>query len=524
MNIVAILANGVGARFGSNIPKQFHRINGKMVIEYVVDSILDSKPVDRIVIVTNLEENKSYLTNLAFNSRIDFVDGGKTRNFSLYNALNYIHNNYDCKKLIVCDAVRPMITGELLDKYFSYLDDNSAVVTAQKITDSLGCYDIPQVYRDRYYLMQSPEGFDFELLYNNFDPESKLTEVTQQLPEGSKIELYFDFNNNYKLTYPADLKYLEALINARENDIDAKAVFDSVRRLNRYLYENYPSDTKGWMRRLQDEIPSLLQKWQITDYQVVKTSHFGIIFLASSINYGDCVIKIIPPFIGRYQPEKICYQYLPASFMCELYDFDDTCSAILLSRMEEDIQKFSFDDKTLYYFFEKTINSYKEIELSGSHKNVFNVYSDVLNEKLGDTGFSYRYDEIMSHIKKANCVFNDYFKDEKSYLVHGDLHRFNIMKTSDEIVAIDPIGYIAPVELDIARFIGTELTNSTQDIKELKTKLVEYFSGISSKEKIEVMLYIDIAFRLHNSIYENDSFELTDKWLDVLNEVYDYSS
>ena len=520
MNIVAILANGIGARFGSNIPKQFHRINGKMVIEYVVESILEAKNLDRIVIVTNVEENRNYLTNLALDNRIDFVDGGQTRNYSLYNALNYINNNYDCKKLIVCDAVRPMITGELLDNYFSYLDYYAAVVTAQKITDSLGCYDISKVYRDRYYLMQSPEGFDFDLLYKSFDPESKLTEVTQQLPEESSIKLYFDFNNNYKLTYPADLKYLEALINARENDVDARAIFDSVRRLNRYLFENYPSQTKDWLRRIQEEIPSLLQKWQINEYQVVKTSHFGIIFLASSINYGECVIKIIPSFIGRYESEKSCYQYLPASFMCELYDYDDTCSAILLSRMAEDIEEFVFEDKALFNFFNTAINAYKEFDLSDSFNSIFKNYSKVLKEKLNDKGFTYRYDEIMRFVNKANTVFNNVFVEEKKYLVHGDLHRFNIMKTDDTVCAIDPIGYIAPLELDIARFIGTELTDTNQDRKEYKNKLIDYFSGISSKEKIESMLFVDIVFRLHNSIYENDSFELTDKWLNILNSAF----
>lgn len=278
MNIVTILASGVGSRFGSNVPKQFHKINGKMVIEYVVDAILEAKTVDKVLIVTNVEANKSYLTNLAGNDRVDFANGGDTRNYSLVNALEYINKNYDCDKVIVCDAVRPMITGELIDKYFAFLDENSAVVTAQAITDSLGCYDIQKVYRDRYYLMQSPEGFDFKLLYDNFDPESKLTEVTQQLPEDSKIKLYFDFNNNFKLTYPADLKYLEALINARDNNVDYREIFNSVSRLNRYLFENYPSQTKNWSRRFENEIPNLLKKWQITDYRVVKTSHFGIIF------------------------------------------------------------------------------------------------------------------------------------------------------------------------------------------------------------------------------------------------------
>lgn len=196
MNIVAILANGVGARFGSNVPKQFHKVNGKMVIEYVIDSILEGKKVDKTVIATQVEANSVYLADICEKNNIDLIDGGSTRNRTLRNVLNYINSNYDCKKLIVCDAVHPMITGELMDKYLGFLDDSDAVVTAQKITDSLGCYDFQKVDRDRYYLMQSPEEFDFKLLNDNFDSESPLTEVIQQLPENSRIEFYYDFNNN----------------------------------------------------------------------------------------------------------------------------------------------------------------------------------------------------------------------------------------------------------------------------------------------------------------------------------------
>jgi 2-C-methyl-D-erythritol 4-phosphate cytidylyltransferase len=111
-----------------------------------------------------------------------------------------------------------MITGELMDIYFDLLDDSVSVVTAQKVTDSLGCYDMHQCDRDRYYLMSSPEGFDFEFLYNHYDCESPLVEVTQQFPEGSKIELYFGFRNNMKLTYPEDLSLLEALIEYKESN------------------------------------------------------------------------------------------------------------------------------------------------------------------------------------------------------------------------------------------------------------------------------------------------------------------
>lgn len=516
MNVVVILASGVGSRFGSNVPKQFHKINGKMVIEYVVDAIFEAKTVDKILIVTNIEANKSYLTNLAADDRVDFVNGGETRNYSLVNALQYINDNYDCDKVIVCDAVRPMITGELMDKYFAFLDDNAAVVTAQAITDSLGCYDIQKVYRDRYYLMQSPEGFDFKLLYDNFDPESKLTEVTQQLPENSKIKLYFDFNNNFKLTYPADLKYLEALINARDNNVDYKDIFNSVSRLNRYLFENYPSQTKNWTRRLEKEIPNLLKKWQITDYRVVKTSHFGIIFLAKSIKYGDCVLKMIPPFIERYEPERSCYQTLPATFMCELYDYDDTCSAILMQQMDSDLPQFDKNDTTVLEFFKKALNSYKDIKISENDVHKFHNYSDILHGKLDENKFSYRNEEIMQLVTQANDLYDKVFANDEFCLVHGDMHRYNIMKSGELITAIDPIGYIAPLELDIVRFIGTELTDTTEDVQKKKAEFVEYFAPLSSKERIESLLFVDMVFRLHNSLFENDTFELTDKWLSIL--------
>ena len=500
MNVVVILASGVGSRFGSNVPKQFHKINGKMVIEYVVDAIFEAKTVDKILIVTNIEANKSYLTNLAADDRVDFVNGGETRNYSLVNALQYINDNYDCDKVIVCDAVRPMITGELMDKYFAFLDDNAAVVTAQAITDSLGCYDIQKVYRDRYYLMQSPEGF----------------EVTQQLPENSKIKLYFDFNNNFKLTYPADLKYLEALINARDNNVDYKDIFNSVSRLNRYLFENYPSQTKNWTRRLEKEIPNLLKKWQITDYRVVKTSHFGIIFLAKSIKYGDCVLKMIPPFIERYEPERSCYQTLPATFMCELYDYDDTCSAILMQQMDSDLPQFDKNDTTVLEFFKKALNSYKDIKISENDVHKFHNYSDILHGKLDENKFSYRNEEIMQLVTQANELYDKVFANDEFYLVHGDMHRYNIMKSGELITAIDPIGYIAPLELDIVRFIGTELTDTTEDVQKKKAELVEYFAPLSSKERIESLLFVDMVFRLHNSLFENDTFELTDKWLSIL--------
>lgn len=517
MNIVAILANGVGARFGSNVPKQFHKVNGKMVIEYVISSILSAETIDKLVIATNVKANSVYLADICREFDIDLIEGGDTRNRTLKNVIDYIDGNYDCRKLIVCDAVRPMITGELIDNYFKYLDENDAVVTAQKITDSLGCYDFQKVDRERYYLMQSPEGFGFKLLRDCFDSESKLTEVTQQLPENSKIYLYFDFNNNVKLTYPADLKYLEALVKARDNDVDFSNLLKNVERLNRYLSLYHPNEAALWEKTLETSVPNLLKHWQITEYRVIKTSHFGIIFIAKSVKYGKCVLKIIPPFIDRYESERSCYQSINSAFMCELYDFDDSCSAILLERCEEADIVFSPENNELIDFFAKVINS--SVEEYPVSLSSFKDYRKILEHKVYETDFDYKKDLIMSYVEKAVKMYLEFFADESPKLIHGDLHRYNIMIKNGELCAIDPIGYIAPKEFDVARYIGTELTDTDTDKKALYGAMLESFSAVCNRERIEKACFIDMVFRLHNSLFENEDYKLTDKWLNVLNEI-----
>lgn len=515
MNIVAVLANGVGSRFNSNIPKQFHKVNGKMVIEYVIDSIISSNRTDKILIATNIEANSVYLADICADNNIDIIEGGETRNKTLKNALDYIDKNYDCRKLIVCDSVRPMITGELLDDYFDYLNDYAAVVTAQKITDSLGSYNFQKVNREDYYLMQSPEGFDFRLLADSFDENSPLTEVTQQLPEDSKIKLCFDFINNFKLTYPADLKYLEALIKDRDNNVDFSNILESVSRLNCYLKNYYPLQSEEWVNTLKTEIPKLLKKWQIESYRVIKTSHFGIIFLARSIKYGKCVLKIIPPFIDRYESERACYQNINSSYMCELYDFDDGCSAILLERCNEADLNFNHDNNSVYQFMERVVNSQKTVY----DERDFKDYKYVLTNKLYENNFDYRNDEIMSLVKRAVDEYGKVFSNSEHVLIHGDLHRYNIMSKNGSLVAIDPIGYIAPREFDIARYIGTELTDGEGDINKNAQIMLDYFSPLSSYDKLKSALFVDCVFRLHNSLFENDNYILTDKWLEVINKI-----
>ncbi len=212
MNAALILSGGVGARFGASVPKQYVRIRRKRVIEYVIEAAKAAPSIDAVLVagaecpqLVALQKKHGFLT----------APGGATRNETLLNGLTALHQ-MGCERVVILDAVRPLVTGALIDEYIRILQAGAdAVSTVQPITDSLGCLDCHEVDRSRYYLMQSPEGYALPLLMQHFDPASKLTEVAHQLPQGSRIHLYRDFPENPKLTYPWEKSYIANALKER---------------------------------------------------------------------------------------------------------------------------------------------------------------------------------------------------------------------------------------------------------------------------------------------------------------------
>jgi 2-C-methyl-D-erythritol 4-phosphate cytidylyltransferase len=211
MNIALILSAGVGKRFDDDLPKQYQLLNQKQVIAYVIDTAKNTHLIDKLIVVSH----ESYCDSLASQYDVEVIKGGDNRNKSIKNGLDHIYNNYDCKKIVILDAVRPFIRSELLTTYMQLLDIYDVIATAKKITDSLSSYDFHIVDRDRYFLLSSPEAFRFDLLYYYLDGASPLMEITQQLPEGTNMYLYFEYVNDLKITYKHDLHLAQLMLQGK---------------------------------------------------------------------------------------------------------------------------------------------------------------------------------------------------------------------------------------------------------------------------------------------------------------------
>ena len=216
MNIVVILAGGSGVRFNSNKPKQYHQLLGKEVISYTVSAVQEAQLCDTVIIAAH----DPYLMQLAERYGVNCCKGGQTHNETVSNALVHINENYPtCCKVLFADSVRPLITADLIDKYFLLLDEFDSVITAQYVTDSLGKEGEQFVSRDRYYLIQKPEAFKFNILSQVFDVNSQTTAIVQQMPKDSKVNKYFDMRYNLKITYLEDLQIAEALLSKNGQEV-----------------------------------------------------------------------------------------------------------------------------------------------------------------------------------------------------------------------------------------------------------------------------------------------------------------
>lgn len=208
-NIGVILSGGTGSRFNSDTPKQYHMLNGKEVISYSIDAFFNSTNTDKILVVADKFQSKRIEEKYG----VKCVLAGNSRNQSLYNAICYIKDNIkSCKNILIHEAARPFITAEIIDNYFDCLEQYDAIITTQKVTDSLGKTGAHRVTRSDYYLIQAPEAFDFGLLSEHFSPNSQITATVQQLPKDIRVMHNYQFNLNYKITYPQDLLIAKSII------------------------------------------------------------------------------------------------------------------------------------------------------------------------------------------------------------------------------------------------------------------------------------------------------------------------
>lgn len=216
---VIILAGGKGVRFGAT--KQFVRINGVPLFIYTLKSL---EKFDKIVTVPRkylkdaLRMVKKYKVE-----NVEIVQGGNTRQESVFKALNHIAklNITDCR-VVITDANRPFLTEKTIKKCLLELNHCDAVITACKSINT-SCEIIENKLKSIYdrtnmYDLLMPQCFHYNKLYMAHlrTKQENATDDTQLLIElDKKVKIkpvYISFWEGLKMTYAEDYKIFEMIL------------------------------------------------------------------------------------------------------------------------------------------------------------------------------------------------------------------------------------------------------------------------------------------------------------------------
>lgn len=227
MNIAIILAGGTGSRLGESLPKQFYDIAGRMVIEHTIDIFEQNSRIDEIAVVMNeayISLFEEIVQKNSWKKVKKILKGGRERYESTLAAID-AYSEYPDYRLIIHDAVRPMVSQRIIDDVITALDHYNAVNVAVPATDTIIVVDasekIIQDIPNRNYLKrgQSPQGFKLSTIREAYqkalqDKSFKSSEdcgtVIKYLPD-EKIYVVLGEESNMKLTYKEDSYILERL-------------------------------------------------------------------------------------------------------------------------------------------------------------------------------------------------------------------------------------------------------------------------------------------------------------------------
>lgn len=221
-NIAIVLAGGSGKRMGTNVPKQYLEIRGRMVIEYAIDAFDRNENIDEVAVVVsadNVETMQEIASNNSWKKLQRILVGGKERYDSSLSAIN-AYKDEDCN-LIFHDAARPLVTQKIIDDVVLKLQTCQAVGVAQPSVDTILFIEdgIIKSVPDRSTLRraQTPQGFDICIIRNAYemglqDPDFKATDdcgiVLRYRPD-IPIHIVDGDEACMKITYKSDTKLLE---------------------------------------------------------------------------------------------------------------------------------------------------------------------------------------------------------------------------------------------------------------------------------------------------------------------------
>ncbi len=212
---------------GSKLPKALVPVGGRPLVAWSLIALAACDAIDGIVLAApaGQETPMRMAVGEAGGDDLVVISGGATRQRSVQAALAGIPD--DAERILVHDAARPLVTGKLCVAVIAALDGAEGAIAATPVADTLKRMGddfliTETIDRADLWQAQTPQVFHADVLRHAFatatdatlDTATDCASMVEAL--GGRVRLVATGSPNLKVTIPADVALVEALLRAAE--------------------------------------------------------------------------------------------------------------------------------------------------------------------------------------------------------------------------------------------------------------------------------------------------------------------
>lgn len=210
MYSVIILCAGQGKRTGLSYNKMLYMFQGKTVYEMTLESFMQDTRCQQIIVVTRQEERKEFQC-LCDDPRIEFVNGGKERQDSVFAGLQHVHE----KIVLIHDGARPYLKSQYINALLTSLKEHKASLLMVPCKDTIkkvvNGKVVETLKREELMQAQTPQAFHTDVILEAYTKAIaqgfQATDDAQMVEHFSQEDVYAilgDYENK-KITTVEDL-------------------------------------------------------------------------------------------------------------------------------------------------------------------------------------------------------------------------------------------------------------------------------------------------------------------------------